>query len=104
MEIIVKLQVSAAVILVAVSLACLLLRRAAFWTLFGLSLGVKGILLGALALVELLPEGNGRALVLLSLVGLGFLIIGGAVSFAVMIRAQNFSGTLDWEKEARMKH
>jgi len=103
-EVIIKLQISAAVVLVAISFSCLLLRRSAFWTLLGLSLGIKGVVLASLALLQLLPAASGRALVLLMLVSLAFLMLGGFISLAVMTRAQRFSGELDWDKEARMRH
>lgn len=103
-DLVIKMQISAAIILIAIAICCLLLRRAVFWTSFGLVLGAKGIILAALVLSQILPASNGQHLLLLSLITLLFLALGLITSFAVIIRGQRFDGELDWDSEARMKH
>ncbi len=103
-DIVIKLQISSAVTLVAIALCCLLLRRAVFWTSLGLALGTKGIVLASLVLAKLLPPANGRHLLLLALITLIFLAVGLIMSFAVIMRGLRFDGDLDWDSEARLKH
>ena len=103
-DLIIKIQISAAVILLVVAFGCLLLRRAVFWTLLGMSVAIKALVLGSFVAIQCLPTENSRALVLLILVGLSFLMIGITVSLAVVTRAQCFSSELEWEKETGMKH
>ncbi|NUM87661.1 MAG: hypothetical protein HUU37_00515 [Bdellovibrionales bacterium] len=98
-----RVQLTAAVLLVAVGFVCATTRRAAFWTTLGSILCFKGVMLAASA--WLMFDGGDRQtnLVKLMILSTVFLFVGISGGVAVSLAAKRSAGSLDLERETSLR-